>query len=119
MISNQSYAILEDQSLILTSANGLLTGSSDVDGNTLWVSSNTQPGHGTLTVQKNGSFMYVPDANYNGWDSFAFVVTDGTGQYAKGWATIQIGEFLGCSGAFRGFEHHAQLVTNTQRLSRV
>jgi hypothetical protein len=34
--------------------------------------------HGTLTLDLDGSFSYVPDAGYSGPDSFTYHATDGT-----------------------------------------
>lgn len=92
MISNQSYTTYEDQPLAVTAANGLLRGSYDVDNNPLEVQSNSAPSFGTLTVQKDGSFLYVPNRDYNGWDSFTYVVTDNNGGAVGGVATIRISE---------------------------
>src|SRR6185436_11017127 len=66
---NDSYTTAEDTALNVV-VPGVLANDSDVDGDTLsavWVS---QPTHGTLSLNRNGSFSYVPAANYNGLDSF-------------------------------------------------
>src|SRR5207248_929846 len=34
------------------------------------------PGHGSVTVNADGSFTYTPAANYHGPDSFTYTVTD-------------------------------------------
>jgi len=49
------------------------------DGNSsnLTFSVVTQPQHGTLNLETNGSFSYTPDRNFNGRDSFAYKVNDG------------------------------------------
>ena len=38
----------------------------------------TDPAHGTVSVNSNGSYTYTPSANYNGADSFTFVTNDGS-----------------------------------------
>jgi VCBS repeat-containing protein len=38
----------------------------------------TNVSHGTLTLNSNGSFTYIPTGNYNGSDSFTYHANDGT-----------------------------------------
>ncbi len=56
----------------------VLANDTDVDaGTTLtppWVAN---PAHGTVTLNANGSFTYVPSANFNGSDSFTYKANDG------------------------------------------
>ncbi len=66
----QSYQMAEDGSLAIT-----LIGS-DPDGDTLTFVITDSPSHGTLGGQAP-YLTYTPYANYNGSDSFAFVVNDG------------------------------------------
>jgi hypothetical protein len=48
----------------------------DPEGDPLYYRVVTQPGHGRLTgVAPN--LTYTPDANFNGWDLFTFVASDG------------------------------------------
>src|SRR5262249_54443898 len=56
---------------------GTLTGS-DADGDAITFTKASDPAHGTVTVNSNGSFTYTPAANYNGPDSFTFKANDGT-----------------------------------------
>lgn len=55
---------------------GLLAGS-DVDGDALSYSLASGPAHGSVIVNADGSFVYTPNADYNGPDSFTFTVSDG------------------------------------------
>ena len=50
---------------------------SDVDGPAMVVSVFTGPLHGTLSLNPNGSFEYIPAPNFNGPDSFTYTVSDG------------------------------------------
>jgi hypothetical protein len=54
----------------------VLDNDSDVDGDPLAVESVTQPVNGTV-VNNGTDVAYTPDPNYNGADSFSYVVTDG------------------------------------------
>src|SRR5213075_3296214 len=73
---NDSYSTAEDTTLNIAAA-GVLANDSDVDGDTLSAVLVSQPTHGSLTLNANGSFSYVPAANYNGSDSFTYKANDG------------------------------------------
>ncbi|WPH24013.1 tandem-95 repeat protein [Variovorax paradoxus] len=61
-----------------TPVSGQVTGS-DVDGDTLTYTKGSDPAHGTVTVNADGTYTYVPGANFNGTDSFTVTVSDGHG----------------------------------------
>jgi lipopolysaccharide export system protein LptA len=73
-----SYQVDEDQTLTVTAALGLLANDIEYDGSALSITANTSTTKGTVTVAANGSFVYTPNANYNGADSFTYTLTDGT-----------------------------------------
>nr|MDJ0775718.1 Ig-like domain-containing protein [Mastigocoleus sp. MO_167.B18] len=52
---------------------------SDLDGDTLTVTGNSDPSNGSVTVNSDGSYTYTPDANFNGTDSFTYTISDGNG----------------------------------------
>ncbi len=54
----------------------VLLNDSDVDGNTLTTTVFTNPLNGTLTLQSNGDFTYIPSSNYFGNDLFVYEVCD-------------------------------------------
>lgn len=60
-----------------TTYSGTLRGY-DADMDALTFSVTTQPTNGTLTLQSNGSFTYLPNADVTGTDNFMFTVSDGT-----------------------------------------
>ena len=49
-----------------------------------------QPSHGTVTMNANGTFLYVPSPEFTGTDTFTYRVTDPTGQSAIATETIVI-----------------------------
>ena len=76
------YETDEDTKLSVNSTLGLKVGDSDVDGDTLSFTITGDPTNGKLTANSNGSFDYVPNANYNGSDSFTYKAYDGVA-YSK------------------------------------
>ncbi len=75
----------EDTSLILTAAS-LLANDTDADSDALTILSVGAAAHGTVTLNKDGSVSYAPNADYNGPDSFSYTVSDGHG----GTSTAQV-----------------------------
>jgi len=73
---NDSYPAARDTTLNVA-APGVLINDSDVDGDTLSAVLVSQPTHGSLTLNSNGSFSYVPASNYVGSDSFTYKANDG------------------------------------------
>lgn len=49
----------------------------DPDGNSLFFSVDTEPTEGSVIVNDDGSFTYLPNPTYTGPDQFTFVVFDG------------------------------------------
>jgi len=73
---------------------GLLANDTDADpGTTLTVSVNTNPSHGTVSVNPDGTFTYTPAIGYVGPDSFTYRCTDGalTSAIATASITVVIG----------------------------
>jgi VCBS repeat-containing protein len=82
-----SYSTPEDTAL--TNGN-LLSNDSDADGNTISVVSNTQPTHGAVTVNADGSFTYTPSVNYSGTDGFSYTISDQNGLTSTASVTIAV-----------------------------
>ena len=87
---NDTYGTDEDQTLTENAENGLLSNDSDIDSDLLTVLLVTQPAKGTLTLQPDGSFTYVPDRNEHGSDSFTYRTRDGELQSSTATVTIEI-----------------------------
>ncbi|MEO6118548.1 MAG: retention module-containing protein, partial [Methylotenera sp.] len=66
-----------------TAVTGTLATGTDVDGDTVSIAAAsvgtfTTTQGGTIVVLANGSYTYTPAADFNGTDSFAYSITDGT-----------------------------------------
>jgi VCBS repeat-containing protein len=68
----------EDTQLSKTAATGVLANDSDPESDPLTATKASDPAHGTVTLNSNGSYTYTPDANFNGSDSFTYTASDGT-----------------------------------------
>ena len=62
---------------LTVAAAGILKNDSDPDGDALTAQLVAEPQHGTLTLNANGSFTYVPASGYTGTDTFQYVARDG------------------------------------------
>ncbi len=60
------------------------------DGGNTW-SVVTNPAHGTLTFNNDGTYTYMPEADYNGTDSFNYQLCDIDGDCSPATVTITIG----------------------------
>jgi VCBS repeat-containing protein len=72
-----SYTAQKDTTLTVASANGVLDNDTDSDGDNLTASLVTNPAHGELTLNSNGSFTYTPDDSFVGTDTFTYRCYDG------------------------------------------
>ncbi|MCA9009476.1 MAG: DUF2341 domain-containing protein [Planctomycetaceae bacterium] len=78
-----------DQSLSV-SAPGVLASATDVDHDPITVTLVSGPAHGTLVLNANGSFVYTPQAGFNGVDTFRYMASDGILSSNVGTATIDV-----------------------------
>ena len=96
---NDAFSGAEDTNLTGDLTPGTSGQDSDIDGDTLVVfdadgnaangiSPVTGPAHGTLVLNANGTFVYTPDVNFNGTDSFTYRISDGNGGFAE--ATVAL-----------------------------
>src|SRR6185312_9142966 len=87
--NDDNYTTPEDTQLTVI-APGVLANDSDVDGDPLSTILVTGPSHGTLTLNGDGSFSYMPALNFNGIDTFTYRATDGQAQSGIARATITV-----------------------------
>src|SRR6202012_3369949 len=65
--------------LAVTGRHGVLANDS---GTPLQITGHTDPAHGALTLQPDGSFEYVPPAGFTGQDTFTYTVTNAVQLYS-------------------------------------
>jgi VCBS repeat-containing protein len=73
-----TYQASKNVPLSVGAAQGVLINDTDVQGNPLTALLATGPAHGVLTLNADGSFLYTPNANFSGTDSFTYQANDGT-----------------------------------------
>ncbi|MBI1244082.1 MAG: tandem-95 repeat protein, partial [Alphaproteobacteria bacterium] len=83
------------QASVAGNEDGTISGrvtASDVDGDALsyLIPQNGGPAHGTVTMNADGSFSYVPAANFNGTDTFTYQVSDGNGGVTTAQVSVNV-----------------------------
>src|ERR687897_951797 len=84
---DDTYATEEDSPLTVD-VPGVLSNDTDADDDPLTALKASDPTHGTLTLNSDGSFTYTPNANFSGSDSFTYKANDGSAD--SGVATVSI-----------------------------
>ncbi len=70
----------------------LLANDTDVETHDLKLDGFVQPRFGKVVDNGDGTATYTPNADFVGDDAFEYWVTDGYGQYTKGFATVTVQE---------------------------
>ena len=85
------YNATEDTLLSVAVGSGVLSNDSDVEGSPLAALLVTPPSSGSLTLFGDGSFNYLPNANFFGGDSFTYVARDGVASSGAVTVSITVG----------------------------
>jgi uncharacterized delta-60 repeat protein len=73
-----TYLVAKGSTLNVSSHDGVLRNDTDLDSPHLIALRKTDPSHGTLTLNKDGSFHYTPTGGFTGDDSFQYRANDGS-----------------------------------------
>ncbi len=75
--ANDNYTALANTPLVIPTP-GVLLNDSDPNSHSLTAVLVSGAGHGTVSLNANGSFTYTPTTNFTGGDSFTYKVNNGT-----------------------------------------
>lgn len=92
-----SYSIGQDTTLNVA-APGILNNDSDADGDSLTAIWASDPAHGSVSINADGSFDYSPDSGYFGTDSFTYVANDGSVDSTEAIVSISVNEVVVATG---------------------
>ncbi len=87
--TDDDYTIDEDTTLSVA-APGVLDNDTDADGDPLTAVLVDDVTNGTLTLDNDGSFIYVPNADYFGDDTFTYLANDGNDNSNTATVTITV-----------------------------
>ena len=90
VVRDDTYSVMENRSLIVIAADGVLANDSVQDGDVLHAELVTPTLHGTLVLHDDGSFDYSPNEDFNREDSFQYRASDGLNDNAVATATITV-----------------------------
>ena len=110
------YDVPEDGSLNVTAGNGVLAGDSDPEGTPLTAVKDSDPLHGTVTLNADGSFSYTPAADFNGNDSFTYHASDGAASSATATVTINVTPVNDAPSFTKGADQSASPLSLTQTI---
>ena len=85
--NNDGATTLEDAPVTFP----VLNNDGDLDADALSISDFTQPAHGMVVKNTDGSFTYTPAADYDGDDSFSYTVCDPSGLCDTANVSIAVG----------------------------
>jgi len=84
-----AYSVDEDSS-VTVAAPGVLDNDTDAEGDPLTSAVVSDVSNGSLTLNADGSFIYTPNADYNGTDSFTYKANDDSADSNVGTVTITV-----------------------------
>jgi VCBS repeat-containing protein len=84
------YSTDEDTPLNVSAGDGVLRNDQDPEAGPLTAVNASDPAHGSVSLNENGSFTYTPDPNYAGDDTFTYAARDNAGNETGGTVTVHV-----------------------------
>jgi len=79
---------ITDEDISITT--DVLSNDSDPEGDPISIVSVTQPANGSIVDNGDGTITYTPGTNFNGADTYTYIITDGNGGLSSGLVTITV-----------------------------
>lgn len=79
----KAYDAIEDLQLQVSASTGVLNGATDIENEALTAVLETSAAWGTVTLHADGSFEYMPTADFFGADEFTFRIQDAGGAISE------------------------------------
>ncbi|MEA5521669.1 Ig-like domain-containing protein [Limnoraphis robusta] len=89
---NDDYSTGFQSPITVNASAGVLNGDSDTDGDAVNAILVNPPNNGSLNLNPDGSFSYIPNMGFSGVDSFIYVANDGKDDSNVATVTIDVGE---------------------------
>ncbi|MGF9758582.1 polysaccharide lyase family 7 protein [Microvirga sp. 0TCS3.31] len=91
--ADDRYVVVEDQSLTVSAAQGVLVNDTAPDGGKVAVAGTFSTAQGgSVKINADGSFVYTPKANFYGSDSFSYTAKDADGDTDTGAVTLAVAD---------------------------
>jgi VCBS repeat-containing protein len=82
--------VTDEDTELTVAAPGVLSNDTDANSDPLTAEVVTGPAHGAVRLAEDGGYIYTPDADYHGADSFTYQAHDGTSTSAAATVTLQV-----------------------------
>ena len=89
-VTGGDSAVTVEDTKVTILASDLLSNDTDADGDTLSLTSVSNPMHGSVLLDGNGDVVFTPDADFNGVGSFDYLVSDGNRGEATQTVTVTV-----------------------------
>lgn len=89
-VANADEYSVDEDTILSVAAPGVLSNDTDADNDTLTAVIASGPANGSVVLQASGAFVYTPNADFSGTDSFTYTASDGSGGTATGTVTITV-----------------------------
>ena len=115
MAVGETTTLVTGDSILIDPAT-LLKNDSDVDGDALTIVLMSQPAHGKLIQNPNGTYTYQTDPGFSGLDGFTYAVTDGSATSIPVTMSID-NQIVATSGTSNGTSSGSGFSTTTNSVS--